>query len=396
MVQKTITLTLVFVFIHVGIAIPGTIRLPQTGQTTCYDTEGNLIPCDGTGQDGDIRAGIGWPDPRLVIVYCDADGPCVDQSADCDSNGSTDMIKDNLTGLIWARNADLPNGYSSWQGALDYVAAMNNGTGLCGHHDWRLPNVIEMESLSHLGHSKSFVNWLTNQNFINVRVGYWSSMSRAADPTEAWSLSTLDGAIWNRAKNSLLTSVWPIRGETTPPALLWETGQKTCFDAEGNGISCAGTGQDGAIRAGVAWPDPRFAVAGGCVTDNLTGLMWPKNGNPPNEKISWQGALDYVAAMNSSTGLCGYHDWRLPNRKELFSLIDYSQSNPALPPNHPFNNVQSYYYWSSTSRIPNSPYAWKFHLGTGSLDNVNLKEATYYAWPVRSVPAGLFLPIILK
>jgi hypothetical protein len=41
--------------------------LPQTGQTTCYNTEGNVIPCAGSGQDGDIRAGVPWPDPRFTV-----------------------------------------------------------------------------------------------------------------------------------------------------------------------------------------------------------------------------------------------------------------------------------------------------------------------------------------
>ena len=133
------------------------------------------------------------------------------------------------------------------------------------------------------------------------------------------------------------------------PAQLWETGQTICYDSSGAVISCAGTGQDGEIKAGVAWPNPRFTVSGDCVSDNLTGLMWARNANLPNGTRTWQGALDYVASMNSGSGLCGYHDWRLPNRKELRSLIDYSQYYPALPLNHPFINVQSYYYWSSSS-----------------------------------------------
>jgi len=45
----------------------GVIQLPQTGQTTCYNTEGNVIPCAGSGQDGDIRAGVPWPDPRFTV-----------------------------------------------------------------------------------------------------------------------------------------------------------------------------------------------------------------------------------------------------------------------------------------------------------------------------------------
>lgn len=59
---------------------------------------------------------------------------------------------------------------------------------------------------------------------------------------------------------------------------LPQTGQVRCHNTAGTEISCAGTGKDGEIRAGVPWPNPRFTVSGNCVTDTLTGLMWPKNG----------------------------------------------------------------------------------------------------------------------
>jgi len=51
--------------------LAGTIELPQTGQTKCYDTAGAVIDCAGTGQDGEIRAGVAWPEPRFTITYCD-------------------------------------------------------------------------------------------------------------------------------------------------------------------------------------------------------------------------------------------------------------------------------------------------------------------------------------
>ncbi len=106
---------------------------------------------------------------------------------------------------------------------------------------------------------------------------------------------------------------------------LPETGQKKCYNSSGNEISCAGTGQDGEIRAGIKWPNPRFIVSGNCVNDNLTGLMWVKNANLPNATKTWQGALDYVASINSDSGLCGYKDWRLPNINELVSLVNYGE-----------------------------------------------------------------------
>ena len=65
----------------------GTIQLPQTGQTKCYDTNGNQIPCAGTGQDGEIQAGVAWPNPRFT-----------------DNGNGT--VTDNLTGLMWTKDAN--------------------------------------------------------------------------------------------------------------------------------------------------------------------------------------------------------------------------------------------------------------------------------------------------
>jgi Protein of unknown function (DUF1566)/Domain of unknown function DUF11 len=108
-----------------------TIGLPRTGQTTCYDQNGTVTDCLQTGQDGDLKAGLGWPDPRFLAG--------AGQDSDC--------IADGLTGLMWAKNANLPSGQRNWQGALDYVNTLNSGAGLCGHNDWRVPNINELQSL---------------------------------------------------------------------------------------------------------------------------------------------------------------------------------------------------------------------------------------------------------
>ena len=44
-----------------ALAFAGTVQLPQTGQTTCYDASGTVISCTGTGQDGEFQAGVAWP-----------------------------------------------------------------------------------------------------------------------------------------------------------------------------------------------------------------------------------------------------------------------------------------------------------------------------------------------
>ena len=85
----------------------GTIQLPKTGQTKCYNSTGTEIPCAGTGQDGEIRAGVAWPDSRFTV------------------NG--DCITDNMTGLMWSKDGNIPNGYRTWQQVLDYVTSINSG-----------------------------------------------------------------------------------------------------------------------------------------------------------------------------------------------------------------------------------------------------------------------------
>ena len=112
------------------------------------------------------------------------------------------------------------------------------------------------------------------------------------------------------------------------PAPVEKTGQTTCYDRFGMAIGCPGTGQDGDLQKGVAWPNPRFTDnSDGTVTDNLTGLIWLKNASCFGFR-AWETALSDANTLNS--GECGLSDgtvegeWRLPNMKELNSLIDCS------------------------------------------------------------------------
>jgi hypothetical protein len=178
--------------------------------------------------------------------------------------------------------------------------------------------------------------------------------------------------------------VWPVRAGQCGPLdysaiCLPKTGPTTCHDTVGDTITCAGTGQDGELQNGVAGPDPRFIDNGdSTVTDNLTGLEWTKDANSGGS-LTWQAALDYVRTLNTG----GHSDWRLPNRKELHSLVDYARHSPALPQSHPFTNVQSFDYWSSTSYALYSYYAWLVNL-IGGFFNSNDKTVFFYVWPVRA------------
>ena len=165
---------------------------------------------------------------------------------------------------------------------------------------------------------------------------------------------------------------------------------------------------------GVAWPSPRFVVGSGstadCIIDQLTGLMWPKNGiigfatysgtlnpqpdyvnnEPSLNVLTWVQALTAVANMNSaSIKLCGYSDWRLPNQIELKSLVNYGADPITWLDSQGFKHVQvtgTSGYWSSSTYAWNTSYAWLVHFsdGTPGASSKNASYSHYYILPVRS------------
>ncbi len=184
----------------------GAIRLPKTVQTTCYDNSGGAISCTHTGQDGDLRRGVEWPNPRFV------------------ANTDT-TITDKLTGLVRAPNANLLftrdsqwekrsaafEGAVTWQHALDYVVKLNSEHYL-GHDDWRMPNFIEIESLVNRAQS-STAKWLDSQGFTNVQSAdyFWSSTTNLNDTSKAWAVDmSYDTVHYFDKANSHF--IWPVRG----------------------------------------------------------------------------------------------------------------------------------------------------------------------------------------
>lgn len=369
------------------------IKLPKTGQTTCYDSLGSVINCANTGQDGDLQKGVAWPNPRFT-----------------DNGDGT--VTDNLTGLMWLKDANCANtvkydpdstgnGGVTWQHALDFVAAINAGTySSCGvgYTDWRLPNRKELRSLT--DYSRYNPTLPAGHPFSNVQFLYWSSTTYASDTNSAWDVNMYYGMVYDDNKTND-DSVWPVRDAAIiATIMLPKTGQSTKY----------ATGDDGDLQKGVAWTEPRFADNGdGTVTDNQTGLIWLKDANCIHSQypsfdaddtagdgmVTWQHALDFVAGINAGTySNCGGSrtDWRLPNENELESLIDASQYSPVLPTSYPFINVRNF-YWSSTTYAYNMSSACIINLFDGFM-NPGYKSGNYtsggftilgdfYVWPVR-------------
>jgi len=120
---------------------------------------------------------------------------------------------------------------------------------------------------------------------------------------------------------------------------------------------------------------------GAAVLDKETGLVWEKS--PDTSTRTWTFAVNY--AYTKEVG--GRKGWRLPTIEELASLVDTSVSgSPKLPSGHPFTNVQSEGYWSSTAHVDvtddTSGGAWDVHFDGGGVDGGD-KGGSYGVWCVR-------------
>ena len=160
-----------------------------------------------------------------------------------------------------------------------------------------------------------------------------------------------------------------------------QTGQVTCHGISGIEVRCTGSGQDAEFKKGIPWPSPRFKLRDETVLDNLTGLTWTRDANLAEYPLNWHEALDYVSIMNREKAF-GYFDWRLPNRRELLSLMSYQTRKPALPEGHPFSNVFLGWYWTSTTAAINTSYSWYIHL-EGARTFYGGKEQFFLLWPCR-------------
>ena len=381
------------------LAVAQPVLLPASGQEQCFDSGGAAIPCAGTAQDGDLRPGLPWPQPRFRVTYCSAAGPCPSQAADCDGNPATDVVTDLLTGLDWPRDPQLV-GLTTWEGALAAAAVLT----LCGHADWRLPNVNEAISLIRREEApydvppvgpKTSAAWLELQGFLPFAIS-WTSTTYTYNPTIAQAADFFHGDDSGEFKTATLNALPVRRGGGV--AAVPRTGQTTCWDANGQSEPCLGTGQDGELQTGVWWPVPRFSDQGdGTVFDRLTGLVWLEDTDCLGT-ASWSGALAAVAdfQLHPSSYPCTDYvpsdrQWRLPTIVELRSLVDRSRHSPALPLGHPFLGVPLYAnFWSSTSCTHTlaTSNAWILFV-TNGISGGNVKGSTNSIWPVSGSALGL-------
>lgn len=164
-----------------------------------------------------------------------------------------------------------------------------------------------------------------------------------------------------------------------------KTGQTTSYQPR----------DDGELRPGVPWPDPRFTDNGdGTVTDNLTGLIWLQDAYCFGLR-SWETLMDEVNTLEPP--MCGLSDgsrkgdWRMPNVRELLSLVDFEEVKPSLPDGHPFINAPAAggdvdaveHYFTSTAYLPGAEkQVWMINIHWKHMGVLNKNDPSK-VWPVR-------------
>ena len=120
-------------------------------------------------------------------------------------------------------------------------------------------------------------------------------------------------------------------------------------------------------------------LGGEGVRDNETGLVWERSPDFVNFR-PWRSGVQHCA--NRITG--GRMGWRLPSAHELTSLVDPTipDPGPRLPLGHPFANVLSAFYWSSTANASDQATVLGVNLREGTVV-ADGKSGTNLSWCVR-------------
>ena len=223
-------------------------------------------------------------------------------------------ITDNVTGLIWTQ--ELSSYSMVWDDASAYCENLEVG----GITNWRLPTIKELWSIRDFSQGWPWVDTdyfhLVGDGSQGAQEHSWSSNYYLVDTDEAVKHVAFAVNDW--------------------------TGHIKVFDGKRF------------VRAvcGSIYGDNDFVNNNnGTITDNATGLMWAQDDS--GKAMNWEDALSY--AENST--LDGYDDWRLPNAKELQSIVDYSGCFPAIdtsvfhisPITNEAGNTDYPYFWTSTT-----------------------------------------------
>jgi hypothetical protein len=128
------------------------------------------------------------------------------------------------------------------------------------------------------------------------------------------------------------------------------------------------------VAAGLPNPASYDTSTPGVVVDGVTHLMWQRT--PSAQTYDWADAQTYCEALS----LAGHDDWRLPTEIELYSLVDFTRSGPAIDTTA-FPGTPSSQFWSSTPSASTASFAWYVNFPFGDVNTF----ATTSAFTVRCV-----------
>ncbi len=311
-----------------------------TGQNKCFDDSYGEISCPMPSED------FYGQDAQYAIL-----GICEPQNLTIKALISSEkIVVDNNTGLEWQQT--FPEETYLWRNAKTYCENLNYG----GYSDWRLPSAQELLSIFDISY---FNPAIKEAYFPNTPTGsdynyypFWSSSSSNC-------YDYYDENYGNTTGAGATTVAFGYGGRTYCEPL---------DDYQNNGN--APYSQYVRCVRGSALPSTSLTLStidgDKIVVDKTTDFIWQKE---YRRSMNWQEALDYCENLNYA----GYDDWRLPNRNELLSLINYNRYKPASDfPDAPLDNNNSYYpeLWSSSTYIHNyqGNYAFSIDFNNGYIN----------------------------
>jgi hypothetical protein len=343
----------------------------DTGQTVCYDAS----------------AEIAFPEAGGPFYGQDAQHAGNQPDYTVSSDGLT--VQDNVTGLMWQRTTDT-NGdgvidYTdemTWDEAMAYPAALNTEK-YAGYSDWRLPTIKEAYSLilfvgtdpDPMGtETAGLVPFIDTKDFA-FAYGDTSAGERIIDTqyasTTKYVSTTMNGA-------ETMFGVNFADGRIKGYGLKMGNGTVKKFS-----VQC--------VRGNPDYGKNDFADnKDGTITDKATGLMWAQADS--GKGMDWKEALAWVQEMNAQSYL-GHNDWRMPNVKELQSVIDYTRS-PETTQSAAIDPLFACTQITNEAGQPDYPCFWTSttHLGDGGradkADYMAFGRAMGYMVPGAPPPTG--------
>jgi hypothetical protein len=319
----------------------------DTGQTVCYGNQ-NQITCPAKGQ------AFSGQDAQH-----DGSQPSYTLSAD----GLT--VYDNNTGLSWTQSPDL-NGdgdidvndkltFAEAQAYPDTLSAQNFG----GYSDWRLPSMKELYSLMDFsgtdpsGPGTFELIPFIDTDYFDFAYGDESAGERLID-AQFWSSNAYVGTVFGNQACAF--------------GLNLADGRIKCYPSSTDGPMIK-LNYVYFVRGNTDYGVNNFTDNGdGTITDHATGLMWSQDDSGdgvntgPRSGMNWEDALAWVEQKNAENYL-GYSDWRLPNAKEMQSIVDYDRApdatgSAAIDPVFNITQITNEageadypWFWTSTTHI---------------------------------------------